>query len=184
MINDIFDLTNDTLDNVLFAIDQDEDLFTTRTFVDLSEKIAAHLKLDSKNICHRLFRLYDKNIGIRASLYLERQILNRYRIINSQVQGKFERIERIVIDLKSQSYFDSYAKCLEEGPFDDSLQFNKKNKEGLIWFILAKFKDLQLPLFEEIKGALYDILVQTVDPIECRSEMDSFYHELKIVASR
>lgn len=123
MINDIFDLTNDTLDNVLFAIDQDEDLFTTRTFVDLSEKIAAHLKLDSKNICHRLFRLYDKNIGIRASLYLERQILNRYRIINSQVQGKFERIERIVIDLKSQSYFDSYAKCLEEGPFDGSLQF-------------------------------------------------------------
>ncbi|CAG2213352.1 unnamed protein product [Mytilus edulis] len=227
MMHGIFDLTNDSLDNVLFALDQPEDSLSNTTFNDLSELIAAELRLDSKDIfhhidttrskwtvdrvkknitnyiCERLGNIISKSLiqklesdfkaadldisqflfdntdisGIRQAIY---EFTVRYMV--EQILKGVKAVVTVVItflfteNLNSRSFRDKIAHTVHE-------QITE-NKEGLIWSILAKFKDLQLPILQEIKGSVFEILIQTADPLECRTEMDCYYHELKIVASR
>lgn len=311
MLNGIRALPNELLENVLFAIDLSDDPLTIETVFKISEKITAELKLNSNDIYHRLFRLSDSNIGVRASLYLEKQLLNRYIAKTPELQNTVECINRFEKDLESLSFYDDYWKILDErllqeqnclqfvrdaameyplegSPttrskwkvdtvknnvvrhicaalgnhiaesliekfksdvtaadlnisdnlndnidvsgvrqvfysfvvsyilkmiFDgvtalltvfttfifaenlNSTSFRHKiankvneqimaNKDGIIWCILTKFKDLQLPRLQEIHKSLNDLLSVTAGWSMSCNEMDCSYHELKIIATR
>lgn len=311
MLNGIRDLQNNILKNALFVIDRTEDSFTAATVFDISAKISAELKLNSNDIYHRVFRISDSNIGIRASLYFEKQMLDKYITNKSKLQYTVDCINRFEIYLTEQRFFDDYEAFLHDGPFhhltswrfisDAAMEYglfdnpttrnkwtvdkvknnvaqyicNKlgnhiaealieqfesdvkaadlnisvhlsdnidvsgirqvfntfvvayifriimdgvtavftvlsiffftenlnsrsfrdkiakvvykqvmEKKEGLIWCILTKFKEIQLSRLQEIRKPLNDILIETAGRPESRNEMDCFYHELKIIASR
>lgn len=299
------------METVLFAIDRSDDSFNLETVLEISEKIAAELKLNSNDIYHRIFRLFDSNIGIRASLYFEKQLLNRYINKKPELQFTIECMNRFEKELDSQKFFDDYKFFLDENIFHEenslkfirdaaiqfflegsqttryesvvdrvktelvhyicqklgnqiaetliekfksdvtaadlnlsdnltdnidvsgirqtfysfvvsyipkmilervtavitvlktfifaenlnSISFRHKiadnvyqqimaNKEGLIWCILTKFKELQMPRLQQIKKSLNDLISLTEGRLESRNETDCFYHELKIIATR
>lgn len=117
MLNGIRNLPNDILENTLFVIDRSGDSFTATSVYDVSEKITAELKLNTNDIYHRVFRISDSNIGIRASLYFEKQLLYRYRTIKSKLQHTVFCLSRFVIFQTKKELFDEYETFLHNRPF-------------------------------------------------------------------
>ncbi|CAC5386663.1 unnamed protein product [Mytilus coruscus] len=117
MLNGIRNLPNNILENALFVIDRSGDSLTAASVFDISEKITAEMKLHSNDIYHRVFRISDSNIGIRASLYFEKQMLDRYRTNKSRLQHTVRCLSRFEIYLTEKEFFEDYETFLHDGPF-------------------------------------------------------------------
>lgn len=121
MLNGLRELQNEYIEHILFVIDQPENSLTATTFRNLSEEITTELKQGSTDICHRLFCRHNSHFGIRASLYLEKQMLSNYETTKSKLKQTYEAITRLENNLLTNSYFDDYRGVLNDVPFHHRL---------------------------------------------------------------
>lgn len=135
MLNGLRELHDEYIENILFVIDQPIDSLTTTSFHNLSEEISAELKLESNDIYHRLLCRHTNDIGIRASLYLEKQMLNKYETSKLKLLQTLDGIKRVYTDLTTKSNFDEYKRVLNEGPLEyySSQYFIKHAARDYIW---------------------------------------------------
>lgn len=118
MLNGLRDLPNEYIEHILFVIDQPADSLTATASQNLSDEISAELKVGSTDICHRLFCRHNSDIGIRASLYLEKQMLSNYETTKSKLKQTYEAITRLENNISTNRYFDEYRGVLNDVPFN------------------------------------------------------------------